>query len=109
MYHTCEHPAKFLPEVNEALTAFENRLIAEQAAVAETAETLFRAGKNELALDYITRYSREAGKEALTLGRALLGSIEARTEVLYGIRRPSGDVMSAMGAAVVSCEPREKP
>jgi dipeptidase len=109
MYHTCEHPAKFLPEVNEALTAFENRLIAEQAAVAETAETLFRAGKNELALDYITRYSREAGKDALTLGRALLGSIEARTEVLYGIRRPSGDVMSAMGAAVVSCEPREKP
>ena len=91
------------------VTAFENRLIAEQAVVAETAETLFRAGKNELALDYITRYSREAGKDALALGRALLGSIEARTEVLYGIRRPSGEVMSAMGAAVVSCERREKP
>ena len=57
MYFTCEHPEKFLPEVNEALTAFENHLIAEQETVVETAESLFDAGKSELAKRYLTDYS----------------------------------------------------
>ena len=54
MYFTCEHPGKFLPEVNEALTAFEDGLINDQDTVVETAETLFDAGKNELAAQYLT-------------------------------------------------------
>lgn len=105
MYYTCDRPAVFLPEVNAALTAFENRLIARQEVLEATAETLFRAGKRELALEHITEHSREAGTAALALGRALLGSIEARTELLYGLRRPVGDTMSAMGQETVSCHP----
>jgi len=77
MYYTCEHPQKFLPEVTEALTAFENR--------------------------HLTRYSERAGQDALALGRALLGSIELRTELLYGLRRPQGEPMSGMNLPRIDC------
>jgi dipeptidase len=107
MYYTCDHPQRFLPEVKEALTAFENRLIAEQDTVAATSETLFAAGKRQLALEYLTDYSERAGWDALTLGHALLGSIEARTELLYGLRRPEGATMSGMDTPGVSCVERE--
>jgi hypothetical protein len=105
MYYTCDHPELFLPEVNEALTAFENQLIAEQSTVGDTAETLFAAGKNELAFQYLTEYSAQKGADGLQLGRALLGSIEARTEVLFGFRDPQTDVMSRLGYERVSCLP----
>lgn len=107
MYYTCEHPEKFLPEVTEALTAFEDRLIDEQATVEATAETLFSAGKNDLAIDYLTSYSRERGAAGLRLGNALLASIEARTEALYGLRKPQGDVVSRLSYDRISCLPRE--
>ena len=103
MYYTCDHPDRFLPEVNEALTAFENRMIGEQAALEETTETLFAAGKRELALEHLTRYSERAGQDALTLGHALLGSIEARTALIYGLRRPQGDAHSGMEYGRINC------
>lgn len=107
MYYTCDRPAQFLPEVTEALTAFENRLIAEQQTVVGTAETLFEAGQNDLAIAYLTGYSRERGLEGLRLGNALLTSIEARTEVLYGYRLPEGDVVSLLDGDRVNCLPRD--
>ena len=64
--------------------------MAEQDAVVEIAATLFEAGKANLARDYLTQYSAEAGGAGLRLGNALLASIEARTEVLYGYRAPEG-------------------
>ena len=107
MYYTCDHPDKFLPEVNEALTAFEDHLIAEQATVVDTAETLFEAGKDNLAYDYLTGYSHERGQQALELGNALLTSIEARTGLLYGFREPEGDVVSRLSYDRVSCLPQD--
>jgi dipeptidase len=107
MYYTCDHPDKFLPEVNEALTAFENRMIAEQGKVVETAETLFEADKDDLAYDYLTRYSYERGQEALKLGNALRASIEARTEAIFGFREPEGDVVSQLNYQRVTCLPRD--
>ena len=105
MYFTCEHPEKFLPEVNEALTAFENHLIAEQETVVETADSLFDAGKSELAKRYLTDYSWQSGQDGLRLGNALLASIEARTELLYGFRVPQGDVVSRLSYDRVDCLP----
>ena len=43
------------------------------------------------------------GAEALRLGRVLLGSIEARTELLYGLRRPEGVEMSRLDYQMISC------
>jgi dipeptidase len=107
MYYTCDHPQKFLPEVNEALTAFENRLIAEQDTVEATAEALFAARKEPQALEYLTGYSERAGQDALALGHVLLGSIEARTRLLYGLRRPETDEMSRVDTQMVMCSEPE--
>ena len=97
----------FKLEVNEALTAYENRLIDEQATVADTAETLFDAGEDELAISYLTGYSRDRGLEGLRLGNALLASIEARTELIYGYRAPETDVISAYPGSRVNCLPKD--
>ena len=105
MYYTCDHPEKFYPEVKEALTTFENRLIAEQQSVVMTAETLFSAGKDGLAHEYLTDYSRQRGVEGLRLGNALLASIEARTELLFGFRDPETDVVSLLGGKRIACLP----
>ncbi|MDX1482754.1 MAG: C69 family dipeptidase [Woeseiaceae bacterium] len=103
MYFTCDRPEKFLPEVTEALTAFENGLIAEQSAIDATAEALFEAGRADLAVDTLTRYLHGKAGEALDLGRALLGSIEARTRVLYELRAPVADETSALDYQMVTC------
>lgn len=103
MYYTCDRPAEFLPEVTATLTAFENRLIEEQERVAATANALFDAGRDDLALAWLTGVSHEAAKEAMRIGRALLGSIEVRTEVKYGLRHPRGETMSELDYQMVTC------
>jgi hypothetical protein len=108
MYFTCDHPEKFLPEVTEALTAFENRLIAEQQAVHDGASALFDAGRADLATDYLTDYSMDAGREGLLLGNALLASIEARTATIFGYRAPRTDTLSELDYQQVSCRPTGK-
>ena len=105
MYFTCDKPEQFLPEVTQALTAFENRLMAEQDEVVAISTALFTAGKAELAQDYLTRYSAESGLAGLRLGNALLASIEARTEVLFGYRAPEGDVVSELTYDRIDCLP----
>jgi len=96
MYFTCDHPDKFLPEVTEALTAFENRLIDDMTSVEETSNALFDNEHEGLALKYLTEYSSNTARSALDLGNALLGSIEARTRVLYGLRSPETDDISRL-------------
>ena len=105
MYFTCDHAEKFLPEVTEALTAFENRLIDEQQTVVATAGTLFDAGRDDLARRYLTDYSRNAGMHGLRLGNALLDSIEARTQAIFGFRTPETDDMSRLSYDRVDCLP----
>ena len=104
MYFTCDHPDKFLPEVTEALTAFEDRLIEDQESLEETANALFDGGHEQLALKYLTEYSSDAAASALELGRALLASIEVRTELIYGLRTPDTDEISLLKSQVVECD-----
>lgn len=103
MYFTCDRPDEFLPEVTEALTAFENSLIAEQDDVDATAATLYLSSRPELAGKYLTEYTYSRAAEAIELGTALLGSIEARTRVLYGIRKPEGEELSRLDYQMVTC------
>lgn len=99
MYHTCEHPEKFLPEVTEALEAFEGNMLSKQASVEDTALELYEAGREDLAREYLTGYSTEQAMEGLELGEAMLASIEARTKVLYGIREPKGSDINATSSS----------
>lgn len=103
MYFTCDHPDKFLFEVTEAITTFEDRLIEDQESVEETSDALFDSGQEQLALKFLTEHSSNAASSALELGKALLGSIEARTEVLYGFRAPETDDMSLLDYDMVGC------
>jgi hypothetical protein len=103
MYFTCDRPQKFLPEVAEALTAFEDHMIADQPDLEATALTLLEAGEPGLAGQVLTRYSHAKAAEALDLGADLLASIEARTRLLYGLREPSGNEMSRLDYQMVSC------
>ena len=106
MYFTCDHPEKFLPEVTEALTAFENQLIDDMASVEKTSNALFDNGHEDLALKYLTEYSSNTATAALKLGNALLASVEARTRVLYGLRSPQTDEISQLGVRdkYVACD-----
>ena len=106
MYFTCDRPQKFLPEVSEALTAFENRMIADQPDLEATALALYAAGHSRLAEQVVTRYTHTRAAEALELGAALLASIEARTRLLYGLRTPENDEISRLDYQMVSCADR---
>jgi dipeptidase len=99
MYHTCEHPDKFLPEVTEALEAFEANALSEQRSVEATALELYEVGQDDLARQYLTDYSKTRAMEGLELGEALLTSIEARTKVLYGVREPEGGDINASSSS----------
>ena len=108
MYYTCDKPDKFLPEVTEALTAFENQSIAEVVSVEARAAKLFAAGEQALARDVLTSYSNQRALDALHLGEALLASIEARHRLLYGYRAPRNPQMSGSDddrGALVGCGP----
>ena len=87
-YLAKSHEEKFLPEVVEALTAFESGLIAERETVEGIAQELFQAGKPELARAALTYYSRTEALNGLRLVESLAQSLEARTKVLFGIRSP---------------------
>jgi dipeptidase len=96
MYYTCDRPEKFLPEVTEALRAFEDRSLGDRVMVESTALELFAAGRIDLARDFLTEYSHRRAMDGLRLGEALLASIEARSRLLFGVREPEGDEMSSL-------------
>jgi dipeptidase len=83
-YLTMQHHEKFLPEVTEAIEAFENKLISQMHVVEKTANALYNAGETDLARQYLTYFSNTEAMNALNLTEALSASIEARTKLLYG-------------------------
>jgi dipeptidase len=103
MYYTCNKPDKFLPEVNEALTAFENGMLEETDAVEQTALTLFDNGQPKLARQYLTDYSHTQASDALALGENLVDSIEARTKLLYDVPVVEGESMGELDYTMVTC------
>ncbi|MEQ8515498.1 MAG: C69 family dipeptidase [Chromatocurvus sp.] len=89
MYYTCDAPSRFLPEVTEALTAFENQSIAQVTAIEARALVLFDADEPEMARAVIDDYSSARARAALELGEGLLGSIETRHRLLVGPKVPA--------------------
>jgi dipeptidase len=88
MYYTCEKPQKFLPEVTEALTAFENQSITQVKSIEATAGKLLEVNEPAMAHDVLTNYSSQRALDGMHLGEALLSSIETRYRLLYGFRAP---------------------
>ncbi len=117
MYYTCAHPDRFLPEVQEALVAFEARAAAEVDEAELQARVLIDAGEDEMARARLTAFTHRKAREALDLGRDLLASIEARSRLLHGTPTPAGDELYAGTGAdrrTVNCrdtmrDPQEGP
>jgi len=105
MYYTCDKPAKFLPEVTEALAAFENQSIDQARGIEATAAKLLDVNEPGMAHGVLTNYSSQRALDGLSLGDSLLASVEARYRLLYGYRAPTGSVMSGQLArdAEVGC------
>ncbi|MFN2288345.1 MAG: peptidase U34, partial [Chromatocurvus sp.] len=89
MYYTCDAASRFLPEVTEALTAFENRSMEQAVAIEARALALFKVGEPALARAVIDDYSSARALASLKLGEDLLGSIEARHRLLEGPQVPT--------------------
>lgn len=108
MYYTCDAPERFLPEVTEALTAFEAESIADRAQIEARALALFRAGEDAMARAVIDDYSSGRARAALQLGEDLLGSIEARHRLLVGYRAPhDARAISTRHGPYVTCQTGE--
>lgn len=105
MYYTCEKPDKFLPEVTEALTAFENQSIAQAQNAESTAAKLYEVNAPGMAQSVLTNYSSQRALDGLSLGDSLLASVEARYRLLYGHRAPTGGATSGLFGrnTVVGC------
>ena len=88
-YLTMQHHEKFLPEVSEAIEAFETKLIEQIPIIEKTANTLYHAGEVELAGNYLTYFSSTEAVKALSLAEALSASIEMRIHLLYGFDEKS--------------------
>jgi hypothetical protein len=88
-YLTSEHVDEFLPEVTAALVSFEAKLAGSLEVVERTALKLFESGEPELARAHLTYRSSTEAMNALHLGEALSASIEARTKLKFGIRKPN--------------------
>ncbi|GAB5500738.1 MAG: hypothetical protein PsegKO_30490 [Pseudohongiellaceae bacterium] len=89
MYYTCDAPERFLPEVTETLTAFENQSMQQISDIEARAQALLAAGHPDLAGDVMNDYSLMRSEQALDLGAALLASIEQRHRLLVGYREPA--------------------
>ncbi len=103
MYYTCSNPQKYLPEVTEALTAFEDRSLEEVADVEATALALYEAGEDRLAQRYLTEYSHARAGEAMDLGHDLVGSLEARVKLLSEIPVMEAESMGELDYSMVVC------
>ena len=96
MYYTCDRPAKFLPEVTEALDAFENQSMEQSRKIEAIAAKLLDVQEPDMARDVLTNYSGERALDGLKLGQSLLASVESRYRLLYGYRAPTGPAMSGL-------------
>ena len=90
LYLLAEHHEVFLPEVTPVWEALEQELAVAVRGVAESANVLATAGHPDLARDLLTRFCSAEALRSLDLGEAMLGSMEARSRVLFGIRDEPG-------------------
>jgi hypothetical protein len=90
LYLLAEHHEAFLPEVLPVWQAFERRGSAELRETVETARLLLREGQRERASWLLTRLAADEALRALNLAEAMVTSMDARAQLLFGVRRTTG-------------------
>jgi hypothetical protein len=90
LYLLAEHHEVFLPEVTPVWEAFERRAVGDLEAVTEAAQALLDSGRADVARDLLTQFSSGSAVRALDLGDAMVASMDARSQLLFGIRDEPG-------------------
>jgi len=85
LHLTLLHLGDFLPEVTAIWEGIEKQLLERHLNVTEAADALISAGKRELALDYLTYFSRTELLRALHIAETLAAAFEARARAQYGL------------------------
>ena len=83
---TLRHHDVYLPEVTAVWEGIERQLLTAHQSVARAAELLIAAGERELALDYLTYFSKTELLRSLEVAETLAQALEARTRALYGFK-----------------------
>lgn len=85
LYLILQHHEIYLPEITAVWEGVERKLLTAHRSVLDAAETLVAAGKTDLALDYLTYFSRTELLRSLELAETLALALEARTRALHGL------------------------
>ncbi|HEX3329574.1 MAG TPA: C69 family dipeptidase [Gaiellales bacterium] len=90
LYLLAEHHELFLPEVTPVWEAFERKVAYQLASVIEAARALIESGQTDHARNLLTQFSCAQALRGLDLGEILVASMDARSQLLFGIRDEPG-------------------
>jgi hypothetical protein len=90
LYLLAEHHELFLPEVTPVWQAFERQAADALRHTLHAARVLLREGETEGAEWLLTRLAADEALRALDLGETMLASMDARAQVLFGVRTEGG-------------------
>ncbi len=85
LYLTLEHVDDYLARLTAVWEAHEGRLIESRQEVLDTAMTLLRGGRSDLACRYLTAYTNTELLHVLDMAAKLADGIEVETHALYGV------------------------
>lgn len=86
LYVMLQEPDTYLPEVTAVWEGVERKLRGLNDGVGQAAEALISAGKNELAIDYLTYFTQTELLNALNLAETLADALEVRTRALHSFK-----------------------
>lgn len=90
LYLLSEHHELFLPEVAPVWQAFERRATDEVQETLHVARLLLDAGEHARAQWLLTRLATDEALRALDLAETMVASMDARAQVLFGVRTTGG-------------------
>jgi hypothetical protein len=87
LYLLNEHHETFAAEVNPVWPAFERAAVEALADTLQAARLLLVNGQPDVAGRLLTRLAADQARQALALGEAMVASMDARAQLLFGVRR----------------------
>ncbi|WP_375211337.1 C69 family dipeptidase [Hyphococcus sp.] len=100
LYYACSAPDEILPTMTALLTAFEEETRGDISWVEKTARIMIENGERQAARDLLTYFASTRALEALDLGNAMIGWLEAYTRLVTGQARPMGEEINTMDPTV---------
>jgi Peptidase family C69 len=103
MYYMCEDPDTYLPYVTNLLEGLEEKSRADLPWVENAARLLIEQNQREDARKVLTYYSNSRAEDALQLGDAMVGALEAYSKLVTGMRRPQTATINSSGGETTNC------